>query len=94
MRSFASFGGVAASRSDALPHSDLDPRMASDRSRVRVVARTPPQSAKRVQLVRGSRIGTRRYWLERIRYFVYYKDVGNGVIEISSLWHASRGNRP
>ena len=40
------------------------------------------------------RLGTRRYWMERIRYFLYYRVTRDGVVEISALWHASRRTRP
>jgi plasmid stabilization system protein ParE len=31
---------------------------------------------------------------ERIGYFIYYKILDNGIIEILALWHAARGSRP
>ena len=41
-----------------------------------------------------ARPGVRRYWLDRVRYFIFYREPVDGVIEISSVWHASRGSRP
>lgn len=37
----------------------------------------------------------RRVLLKRIRYYVYFRVVGQGdVVEILALWHASRGREP
>ena len=40
------------------------------------------------------RPGVRRYWLDRVGYFIYYREPVDGVVEISALWHGSRGSRP
>ena len=37
--------------------------------------------------------GVRRFYLERIRYWVYYC-VRHGRLEVVSVWHASRGAGP
>ena len=44
--------------------------------------------------VRARRIGVRSLWLDRVGYFVYYRERPNNLIEILALWHASRGSRP
>ena len=36
----------------------------------------------------------RRYWIERIGYFLYYSEPMDGAIEILAVWHAARGSRP
>jgi plasmid stabilization system protein ParE len=46
------------------------------------------------QRVRSGRRAVRRYWLERIGHFIYYSEPIDDLIEISSIWHASRGSRP
>ena len=37
--------------------------------------------------------GVRRFYLERIRYWVYYR-VRQNRLEVVSVWHASRGSGP
>jgi plasmid stabilization system protein ParE len=37
--------------------------------------------------------GTRRFHLDRIRYWVYYR-VRNNRLEVLSVWHSSRGQDP
>lgn len=44
--------------------------------------------------VRARRIGVRSLWLERIRYFIYYRVVDDETVELLGAWHASRGSRP
>lgn len=44
--------------------------------------------------VRGRRIGIRRLWLDRIRYFVYYRKVEPDIIEILAVWHGARRPPP
>jgi len=44
--------------------------------------------------VTARRRGIRRYWLERIGYFLYYGEPDDDIIVIHALWHASRGTRP
>ncbi len=42
-----------------------------------------------------SRHGTvRALWLERIGYFLYYRILDDGTVEILRFWHGSRGSRP
>jgi len=43
---------------------------------------------------RGSRTpGVRRLYLGRVRYFVYYKVVGE-ILQVLAFWHANRGPQP
>ena len=35
----------------------------------------------------------RRFYLSRIRYYLYYRHRGN-LVEILALWHARRGSSP
>ncbi|HUR82089.1 MAG TPA: type II toxin-antitoxin system RelE/ParE family toxin [Thermoanaerobaculia bacterium] len=51
--------------------------------------RTNPLIGQRVRLRRPAR----RLWLERIRFYIYYRVKGD-IIEIIAVWHASRGSRP
>jgi plasmid stabilization system protein ParE len=44
--------------------------------------------------VRARQFGVRRLWLDRIRYFIYYREVEPDIIEILAVWHGSRGRRP
>lgn len=44
--------------------------------------------------VRARRVGVRSMWLERIGYFLYYRERGDQLIEILAIWHAARGSRP
>jgi plasmid stabilization system protein ParE len=37
--------------------------------------------------------GVRRFHVERIRYWLYYRVVGNRF-EVLSVWHGSRGKEP
>lgn len=37
--------------------------------------------------------GVRRFYLDRVRYWVYYRVRGNRL-EVLSVWHASRGSGP
>lgn len=37
--------------------------------------------------------GVRRVYLDRIRYFLYYR-VQPGQVEILALWHSNRGQEP
>jgi len=45
-------------------------------------------------VVRARRGIVRALWLERIGYFLYYKILDDGAVEILRFWHASRGSRP
>ena len=38
----------------------------------------------------GFRRGIRRFLLDRIHYYVYYRVASEDVVEIVSIWHASR----
>jgi plasmid stabilization system protein ParE len=39
--------------------------------------------------------GLRRVFLERIRYYVYFRiGAEAGAVDILALWHASRGRQP
>jgi plasmid stabilization system protein ParE len=51
--------------------------------------RLDPSIGQRVQL----RKPARRLWLERIRYYIYYRENGD-IIEILAVWHGSRGSHP
>ena len=42
---------------------------------------------------RATLSGVRRVTLSRIRYYVYYRVVGN-AIQVLAFWHASRGSGP
>ena len=44
--------------------------------------------------VRARQEGIRALWLERIGYFVHYRERPNNLIEIVAIWHASRDSRP
>ncbi|HEX8409220.1 MAG TPA: type II toxin-antitoxin system RelE/ParE family toxin [Thermoanaerobaculia bacterium] len=44
--------------------------------------------------VGASRRQVRRIWLDRIRYFIYYRLLNDDVIEISTIRHGARGSRP
>ena len=44
--------------------------------------------------VRARRVGVRSLWLDRIGYFVYYRERANHFVEILAIWHAARGSRP
>ena len=44
--------------------------------------------------VRSRRGGVRALWLERLRYFVYYRVVDDETVELLAVWHAARGSRP
>lgn len=44
--------------------------------------------------VAARRRNIRRYWLNRIGYFLYYSEPEEDTIVIHTLWHASRGPRP
>ena len=37
--------------------------------------------------------GLRRVFLPRIRYYIYYREIGE-VLEVLAFWHASRGQPP
>ena len=45
-------------------------------------------------VIRSRRGTIRALWLERIGYFLYYRILDDGTIEILRFWHASRGSRP
>ena len=45
-------------------------------------------------VVRARRREVRALWLERIGYFLYYRILDDGTVEIMRFWHASRGTRP
>ena len=46
-------------------------------------------------IIRARRRGiVRALWLERIGYFLYYRILDDGSVEIMRFWHASRGSRP
>lgn len=51
--------------------------------------RRNPRVGQPVQLRRPAR----RLWIERIRYYLYYRE-HDAYIEIIALWHASRASRP
>jgi Plasmid stabilization system protein len=36
---------------------------------------------------------TRRFWLDRIRFYIYYR-VEDDIIVILAVWHGSRGSHP
>ncbi len=38
--------------------------------------------------------GIRRTYLQRIRYYLYYRIRNDGVVDVLSLWHANRGEDP
>ena len=44
--------------------------------------------------VRTQRTGIRALWLDRIGYFVYYRERAHDLVEIVAIWHASRGSPP
>jgi plasmid stabilization system protein ParE len=44
--------------------------------------------------VRARRAGVRRLWLDRIRYFVYYREAEPDIIEVLAVWHGSRRSGP
>jgi plasmid stabilization system protein ParE len=52
--------------------------------------RTNPQVGQRV---RAGRRVLRRYWLDRVGYFIYYSQPLDDLIVISSIRHGSRGSR-
>jgi len=64
---------------------DLDIAEAFDRIRTHSDIGTP---------VRSRRGGVRSLWLERIRYFIYYRVENDDTVHILSVWHAARGSRP
>jgi len=41
----------------------------------------------------ASSVNVRRFYLDRIRYWVYYRVRGNRF-EVLSIWHANRGRGP
>jgi plasmid stabilization system protein ParE len=45
-------------------------------------------------VVRARRGPVRALWLERIGYFLYYRILDDGTVEIMRFWHAARGTRP
>lgn len=53
--------------------------------------RSTPHVGMIVHTRRGS---VRALWLERIGYFLYYRILGDGTVEILRFWHGSRGTRP
>lgn len=38
--------------------------------------------------------GIRRFFLRRIGYFLYYRAMSGGDIEVLAVWHHSRGSGP
>lgn len=38
----------------------------------------------------AQRKGVRKLLLDRVRYYIYYRVVSDDVLEIISIWHASR----
>lgn len=50
-----------------------------------------PEIAREVP--EASSPGVRRFYLDRIRYWVYYRVLDNRF-EVLSVWHASRGRGP
>jgi len=50
-----------------------------------------PDSGSRV--MQASSPEVRRFYLDRIRYWVYYRVQGNRF-EVLSVWHANRGEGP
>jgi plasmid stabilization system protein ParE len=46
-----------------------------------------------IKVLQASSRGVRRFYLERIRYWIYYR-VRDERLEIVSVWHASRGRPP
>lgn len=67
---------------DALDH-DLDEAID--------LLRSNPYVGKTVRARHGT---VRALWLERIGYFLYYRTLEDGTVEIMRFWHASRGTRP
>ncbi|MCC7485844.1 MAG: type II toxin-antitoxin system RelE/ParE family toxin [Burkholderiales bacterium] len=45
------------------------------------------------RVTQASSPGVRRFHLDRVRYWVYYRVRGNRL-EVLSVWHASRGQGP
>ena len=45
-------------------------------------------------IVRARRGTVRALWLERIGYFLYYRILDDGRVEVMRFWHAARGSRP
>ena len=41
----------------------------------------------------ASSADVRRFYLDRIRYWVYYRE-RQGQLEVLAIWHASRGSGP
>lgn len=46
-----------------------------------------------IQVVTARLPGTRRLYLKRIRYFLYYRVQGDDLF-VLSVWHSSRGGGP
>lgn len=46
-----------------------------------------------IRVSQASSPDVRRFYLERIRYWVYYRVRGNRF-ELLSVWHANRGHGP
>lgn len=46
-----------------------------------------------MEVEEASSAHVRRFYLDRIRYWVYYRE-RQGQLEVLSIWHASRGSGP
>lgn len=59
---------------------------------IQVLAEQPHLGAK----ARSERVpGARRFYLRRIRYYVYYRILEDAhVVQVLAFWHASRGTQP
>jgi plasmid stabilization system protein ParE len=55
------------------------------------VLRDQPAAGMEVEM--ASAADVRRFYLDRIRYWVYYRE-RQGRLEVLSIWHASRGSGP
>ena len=51
------------------------------------------QPAVGMEVEEASSADVRRFYLDRIRYWVYYRE-RQGQLEVLSIWHASRGSSP
>jgi len=62
-----------------------------DLDRILGLLRVQPAMGARARHVRLS--GVRRITLSRIRYYLYYRVVGD-ALQVLALWHTSRGSAP
>lgn len=51
------------------------------------------QPAVGIEVEEASSVDVRRFYLDRIRYWVYYRE-RQGQLEVLSIWHTSRGAGP